>query len=556
MPALLRGGIEQLFQIKNANLSLYSCLVFFTLLILPLSVFPISPQTFWFSKWAVVYVFSISFIGITFFEKDNILPKISIISLSFLCSIFLIYLLSCYHHHISILTPSFLERGLFLLVSLASYNAFITRKFRIETLFWASSVSLIVYLSYSIKEIIGCFYAPISSIETLSTSFGNINMSVEYVALSMICLMMYSGKAETKLNQLTLKLFVFFAGLYCYFAGSRSIYIFLILSCIYLYVTRHREENKKIYDLFKIIIIQFILCYLFVKIFHSISTTNALAKINSTTDRYQLIMATISMIKDHPFGVGAGQYDMALIPYFSQLPDCYGETYLARSPHNEFLRYTAEDGIPYITFCLLFVVSIIRDSRRKISNLFASNPFLTLSLIFYGVQFSFQFPMQNSYPFLMAAILSGYLLSLLFDANYYTVKNIGLKIISLKISGFLFLFYVVIAVTISEYLMFWHYYSIPHTTLAYQLNSDNWSAATQSAELNIREGNYDVALETIQTELHRRPYNFSALYALARVNFLQGNDREGCDILQKVDGYFHNKSIYHEFIQGRCIKDK
>lgn len=54
---------------------------------------------------------------------------------------------------------------------------------------------------------------------------------------------------------------------------------------------------------------------------------------------------TLDLIRDHPLGVGAGNFEHAFIPYALTDRSRPGEVTVFHSPHNDYLRLVAEEGI-------------------------------------------------------------------------------------------------------------------------------------------------------------------------------------------------------------------
>jgi hypothetical protein len=101
--------------------------------------------------------------------------------------------------------------------------------------------------------------------------------------------------------------------------------------------------------------------------------------------RETLWQAAGAMILERPMGWGVDQFEFASRPY-----GFISETVLAKSPHNEFLRFAVEDGIP-------FAMLILYLGR-----------FLSIGyLAVFGAEFLFQFPLLLPLPFAVTALAIG-----------------------------------------------------------------------------------------------------------------------------------------------------
>ena len=85
----------------------------------------------------------------------------------------------------------------------------------------------------------------------------------------------------------------------------------------------------------------------------------------STVSRMDIWKDTVSMIKDHPLGVGLGNYELVMPVYNTRGPLGIRYTHA----HNDYLEILAETGWPGFTFlvggCCVFFISTVRKLLRN-----------------------------------------------------------------------------------------------------------------------------------------------------------------------------------------------
>jgi O-antigen ligase len=542
------------FQYRNICFH-WSVFVLVILCLLPIARYPVFLQDFWFSKWAIVYGAMITACLTAFATPRIYLPKLSWSLSGIFFSIFVWFFISCFLNHISPLGIPLLDRLGFVILTLLFFNLFFQKIIQIKTVLWFLSFSSVLYLVISLKEVVFCLLFH-GSHNLLSTTFGNVNMGAEFVAGALIGQLALLTWPHDKKQSWALKAIIFASSLYCYLSLSRSIYLIFIVCFITFFCLGLLKKYPPLYHGFFLILLASLTCefwhflgdYLSQK---PLNYVDALGKSSSTSARSLLLQATLSLIQDHPLGVGPGQFEFALIPYFTQLYPTYHENLIARSPHNEFLRFLAEDGLPYILLCLSFLVLLLKQHWRRIKDLVLKNALISGYGVFLGIQSLFQFPFQNSFPFFITTIVMGYFLAEIYASDVLCLtKTHPMKI--LKNSTLLLFILLANVILISEYLSF-NYPASPFLNqIAYRLNPGNWVSALNIAYTEIDLGNNAAANKILEEELSQRPYNFFALSLYAYHKFDQKDKATACTILQKIDRFFNNQSQHHEFIRQHC----
>jgi hypothetical protein len=230
-------------------------------------------------------------------------------------------------------------------------------------------------------------------------SFGNVNMLAEFLVLSLPLLHLWvktPARIPDYLKQIILWTWFFFM-IYC---RSRSVWIGLGLW--FIWGLSHKKIGwKEIASVLVAIVVYHASLYTS----HLPSNAGA-AKGESIGQRMHLYLSTLELIKDHPLGVGVGQYGNEIIPYlvnseFKPLEGGYFD-----QPHSEFLKWGAEFGwLGLILPAFILILLAIACWRAK-------NFFLTSSLVVLLPQMAFQFPFENPASLLYLSFLFALVLGL------------------------------------------------------------------------------------------------------------------------------------------------
>lgn len=534
---------------KGASVPLFVSL-FLCFCLIPFIKIPIFFADYWFSKWVVVYGATIVFAFYVYASKKIIfLPQFNHATFIGLGLIFIITIFNHIYYKASFLTPSFWDRLCFVLLSLSFFNFFRGNPSFIKNLL----ITLFVANTFFILSCIPTFYEffcfELKNPNILQKNFGNINMSAEFVGISLVLLI--SGRGYFKHSRFLIDILICLSIIYCYYASSRSIVVavgfsFFVLICL------------KIIHL-KRIILYIIICGIFlfsiellIKHFStdfknlSLYFTTHYDKPSSTNVRWQIIMGTLEMIRDHPFGVGPGNYIFSFIPYMHRAMPGLNEMNIAQSPHNEYLRIIAEDGIPFVLVLLITFSFYLYSNKDKLKLIASNHPTIIGFFSFLIIQAAFQFPLINAFPFMITACFVGYIFSIFHADHAISLSRKGWGLSALFVSLF-FLIGI-----ISEAISFLYPFSSHLNKISYQLNRSNWQAAVQAARIDMKEGNFISAQQMIDRELEIHPDNFIALSVKAELEGYTGNSYNYCILLKKIDGYFKEQSIFHTYLLQNC----
>lgn len=266
-------------------------------------------------------------------------------------------------------------------------------------------------------------------------------------------------------------------------------------------------------------------------------------KPSMVTYRADVWTQTLEMIKARPFGVGVDKFPFRFVP-FHQRGTTVSTDHIALSPHNEFLRYPAEDGIFLAMFFLVVALYLfyrwVQSTPRELRQPFY--PFL--AFVFFEA--FFQFPFQNPLPAYFTAIFVGWML----------YRSWGEKVVSQKIPlgpVFVLIFlYVFTKVAVSR--KFETTGSAGWAQVSCSWVPSNWQACLNYSRLLMNQGSLTEARTVIEGVLERDPANFTATRHLAVVAFRQGRLLEGCFHTWSYDYVFGGKSDVRANYEQNCPK--
>ena len=499
-------------------------------------------------KWVfILYSANLSILMFLFKTKSLILPKLSRLSLYIIALIVCFLLFNSYLHDVSLFSYENTRRFLFWGIAIFFLNLFWAEKeeafHKIEK---AICITLTVFLFLSLSQYIFRPHIP------PYLTFGNINLAAEFVGF----LLIFPFGALTRLwreskKSIPLNLLSAASISYLYLTHCRSTYIgvFIIISAaFYLYKAPFKEVLKILTTAIIItIFIKGLVPWLYPEIYPEI---NLLPPLKGFSSRGLLYIDTLKMIIENPLGVGVGRYEFASLPYLANIYPQHNETMIFLSPHNEFLHYLVEDGVILSLLFLLLTCSVIYFYWNDVKRIFMNYPEFIYFSIFLFVQSLFQFPLIESLPFFLTAMMIGYFFSFLKkDCLTYNLKHIS----RLTLIGVNFLAFMIFTVSfLSKYIS----YNFPNdqnlNKMACSFGNRDWFACLNVASTYINKGDYDKAESYALRTLTWQPLNYQGMKILGFVRLYQGNTKKACELFKKYDSFFQNKTTLHELIAKKC----
>ncbi len=539
-------------------------LVFF---LIPLSQSSYFSEPYTMTKWALVesfLVLSFLFFCFTQFSKNFFFPKIPRLYSYLLLFLFFYFFTTSFFYFSGNIETLFVHRFGFLIFVFSFY--FVLNKFRyaLETLSLCLIVSSFFVNTYGLAQVLGYF-----STQGFASTFGNTNMTAQFLGLSLVCQLYFLSVKKNILLERILEAQIIFTLTYIYFLVCRSVYIGSVLCLVYgIFAFKNFRFLKWIRILF--------LAFLLSKTIQIVpkstqdSTQNSGThmykeeplqfvmnkKTSSTEIRRYLLEASFQLFKNHPMGVGVGNFEFEIVPYLANgkmlVNGHYSENSLFKSPHNEFLRFLCEDGIiSFLLMMFLFLALCWKVFKEK--NADSNKKALFFSgILFLGIEMLFQFPMENAVPFYTASFLIGLGL-------YLCVKPVEISINSYApfVLGLIFclLFACVYRRIESQYFTARFFNRYDKICKACDLQPSNWIACVEKGWKELRLRNIKGAKESAEKVLQRQPLNYPALKLISVVELTEKNWVRACEHMEVYEFLFQRKSSLHKEFMNYCVKN-
>jgi hypothetical protein len=272
---------------------------------------------------------------------------------------------------------------------------------------------------------------------------------------------------------------------------------------------------------------------------------------------------TLGLIRDHPAGVGAGNFEHAFIPYALAGRSKPGEATVFRSPHNEYLRLLAEEGIAGALLLLALLVVLARELRRSPATArWRSEPGALIASggAFFLVEAFFQFPFELAFPSLLAAVLLGLALAGTeaptdpASASLSGPSRTGLPCAGDAASVLLALAIGagVTRIAVAGYLSVSHWDDVTSLERACALDPRRVEACVEAAWLRSKAGDHATARAALRSVLERSPGYFPAIKLLGEDLLAAREQAAGCRYLRQYDEMFRGRSPVHERVREDC----
>ncbi len=537
-------------------------------------------DAFTFPKWVSIYVFT-SLAGLVFilFSKKLILPKFSVLTIMAVSTLVILTTINLLNNSSNIFQEAVLDRLSAVLLIYIFYVAFknipdLLRHINLCLVLSCLGVSVIGLASMVCHmDLVRWSLLPMRH----TVFFGNVNMASEYL-VCVLPFVFFSPYQHHKF--LRVLRFISIATaielLLAYQCRSALLAATVVSTVLLISLSKKQAAKFLVLQALAVATLHFSMPQIdrYLRINLSLAGETAAevdaketaAKENNTQqkflsfqERLYLWEAAVRLIAKEPFGVGIGQFIFSSIPEMAKIRKTQNELLLSKSPHNEYLRILAEDGILFFLVAgfLLFYLwrkfffSQPLQSSSQDKNLVAS----WFSFLF--IQMLFQFPLENAIPLLFFTLMMGFILakisdSLIVDSNF---KIYFLLVFTIMVTVQILLTY---RVSYANFLMTFN----PTThrepkqsdyAEACTLNPALWSACLMSGTAEYENHKMDSAQDIFSEELAKRPLNFLALKGLIYTHIAKKEIDKACVYAGYFDRIFRNKSSLNKFIDTRCV---
>ena len=455
--------------------------------------------------------------------------------------------------------PALLDRVCFVLLALASYWYFRRNEGWTGSIALASGAAAGLVVAVGLAQLFG--WQPLPSLtagDQRSAFFGNVNMTAQFLGFAVIFLLARwegHGRALATLREALVSV----SFVYLYFLSCRSVFLALSGALVVLLAVA-RLRAGPLARMIGAAAVAILLLLHYEALLHLLSPEVMAQKALSTEMRLAVWRSTLGMIRDHPLGVGSGNFGDAFIPYQLGLAMIPGEAIMFRAPHNEYLRTLAEEGVPWGAVAAVLLVSLLRKLHvcPRIAR-WRSGPgaLLGAGIVFFAAEAFFQFPLGTAFGCLMAAVLLGLALAGL-DPPVPSTEEVepargsrwlwrGLG--TLVSATALVLLGRVVA---SELLFVHHADEAAAQETACRLNPRNLPACVTAAWLRARAGDSREARALLVQTLRRSPYYHPAIRLLGEEAAAIGDLPGACLYLWIYDELFREHSAVHAQLGALC----
>lgn len=498
-------------------------------------------------KWIAVHFagLAVTVLALARFPK---LPRLKIGETVFLSGL----ILASFSHTIYFSPRGFeftiLDRWSFLFLTLGAWYGFRSGKLAWKDFWWPLAAALVVVSGIGLWQMWQVGFTGVMPYLTVGSTFGHTNNTAQFMGMA---LLLWWAIPRPRVPAWLMPLLSGFALTYFFFLRGRSTLIGFALGLIILVVLRYRREGKAFFQRRGIGAAALLVVLLFGgfqlargKSFADLVQFQLLAEKSSMVKwRADVWRQTLEMIRAKPWGVGADRFTFEFIPFHAR-GETLTENGIADTPHNEILRYLAEDGVLLATLYFLTFGYVIFWWSKRDEDWFRFLPLFA----FMAVEIVAQYAFNNPLPSVVLALLVGYMASRVWREELGIPRRpwvVGLTAAVLLLQLF-FATKVVIARS------FEHAETLEKATLSCRAVPRNWHSCLTQTRIELDRNDLRAARESAQDILFNDPWNFSAMRYLSIVAFRQGDRLEGCFYLWKYDHLFFDRSSIHDKLALNC----
>lgn len=463
--------------------------------------------------------------------------------------------------------PVVLDRATFVLLVLSSYWYFRRNRGWTGAIVLGAATAAAVVTGVGVAQLLA-WQAPsiVSGGDQRSATFGNTNMAAQFLGFAVV-LILAGSRPGSRVTRAAHEGLVAASLVYLYFLSCRSVFLALSVALALLLTTGRLSLASLARMLGAGTVTVFLLLHvggaLGVSLHHPFSPEVLAEKALSIEWRLGAWRGTLGMIRDHPLGVGSGNFGDAFIPYQLSLEMIPGQRVLFRTPHNEYLRALAEEGVVFSSVAVLLLAAFLRRLRADTAAAWCHTrpgALLLAGTAFLAVEALFQFPFGTAFGCLMAAVLLGLALGageppppnaagLVED----DVPNRLWRISGTVVAAMLLL--LLGRTVLSEILSGSRRGDAGAQETACRLNPRNLPACVTAAWLHASVGERRRARSLLLETLQRSPYYHPAVLLLGQEAASAGDLETACHYLWIYDELFRARSAVHGYLGTVCGPD-
>jgi O-antigen ligase len=452
-----------------------------------------------------------------------------------------------------------LARAAFVALALASYWSFRRTGLRLGPLRGAVATAAAVVVALGLLQMAGLRPLPwLTGGDQRSATLGNVNMAAQLVGLALVVLVSGLPGPERTARSRLAALLGGASLAYLFLSGTRSVAVALAAALAVLALVRRLPLGA----LARMGALAAALVLGLLPLDPGPLAPQARAsKEMSARLRLAVWSDTLGLVRDHPLGVGAGNFESAFIPYALAGRSRPGEALVFRSPHNEYLRLLAEEGVPggiVLSALLLLLVREVNRSPTVRAWRSDAGAILASCGAFLAVEAFFQFPFEMAFPSLLAAVLLGLALA----ATDAPPEEAGAPVVHETPSSRLWhtlalalaagIALGTVRLGLAEALFVTRGDDPAALERACSLDPRRVEACVQAAWLRSRAGDHPAAQGLLEGVLSLSPHYFPATKLLAEDRLIAGDREVGCRYARGYDASFGGTSSLREFVAQQC----
>jgi O-antigen ligase len=459
-------------------------------------------------------------------------------------------------------------RASFVALALASFWCFRRTRLRLDPLRAATVAAVSIVVLLGLLQFGGVdLLSWLPGGDHRSATFGNVNMAAQFVGLALVVVLATAPGGSEPGQGRTAGIVTEAVGAaalaYLWLAGTRSVGLALAAAAGVLLLAGRLTLPRLLRTTGGAAVLAGLLISAVPSATAPLASSLPESKRASAQWRIAVWSDTLHLIRDHPAGVGAGNFENAFIPYALAGRSKPGETTVFRSPHNDYLRLVSEEGVGGAVLLLGLLVVLALELRRSLSvGRWRSGPGALLASggAFLLVEAFFQFPFELAYPSLLASVLLGLALACTEAPTDPTSATLaGTSRARLRQAGDAATVLLALAIGVglarvagAERLAARSGGDVVALERACALDPRRLAACTMSAWLRSRTGQHAAARRELHAVLARSPWYFPAIKLLGEDLLATGQRAAGCRHLRLYDATFGGHSSVHRRVRESC----
>ena len=389
--------------------------------------------------------------------------------------------------------------------------------------------------------------------DPFSATLGNVNMAAQVAALAVV-VRLSLGTAARRASGIVTEALAAGGFAYVYLAGTRSVGLALGAALLFLVCVGRVTPARLVRATAGAAALVLLVLHPWTRDGAPAGRAGGAGKARSAEMRLDVWEDTLDLIRDHPLGVGAGNFERAFIPYALAGRSRPDESMVFRSPHNEYLKVLAEHGLLGAGLLAALLALLGRELHRSPSIAgWRSGPGALLGSCgaFIAVEAFFQFPFELGVPALLSAVLLGLAWACVepddalarADSRRW-LAHLTTVLVALAVTAGLVRIVAADSLSVAG--------DIRSLERACAWDGTRLKACLDAAWLHGRAGEHEAARRLVDGVLQRSPHYFPALKLRGEEALALGDVAAGCRDLEAYDALFGGRSAVSALVRQRC----